>query len=68
MLHLPIGWSMVRQSTNLLNPYELTQLLNNVACKVHSLITKELSLCSRGQDVPLVQELGNSLSGQIGGT
>ena len=67
MFHLPLGLSMVGQSPNLLNPPEFTQLTNNVAHKVHSVITKELGQYSRGQDVLLVQELGNSLSSLIRG-
>ena len=57
---LPIGLSMVGQSPNLPNPHEFAQLPNNVVCKVCSLITKELGQCSRGQVLPLVQDLQQS--------
>ena len=66
--HLPTGLSMMGQTPNLLNFHELTQLLNNVACEVQSLITWNLGQSSKDWDVSLVQKLGNSLSGIIRGS
>ena len=67
-LHHPIHLGMVRHGSQLLHAEEFTHLINDAAHEACILITQEPGQGPKDQDVTLIQELGNCLSGSDQGS
>ena len=65
--HQPICLGVIRHGSQLPHTKEFTHLINNAAHKVHTSIAQEPGWGPRDQDVTLIQELGDCLSGLVGG-